>query len=168
MGAAVFGSETATLLTMNVAYQSNRAGDVTLVGGTGLSWTTLAMTGGSVTLQSGGTTGTQSGGTLRQTAGNVTTLTVSDDKGSSPTYIHDGTGTLAAVIGRGPVTFDLSQSQQALTITNLDLFGKVTWRDPHRRVTYTNGLDLHSGLANDDSPSIQLGRSFRITPGSVT
>lgn len=164
MGACIFGGEVATILTIDVAFQTNRSGDVTFSAQTGLTWTTLNQTGGQLTLFSAGTTQNVSGGTCTQKEGAITTLNLRDDRGSQPQYIANGAGTITTVNAAGKVTFDASQSQRAMTITNANCYGPVKWLDPFQRITYTNGILLsQTGLGMDDGPSINRGRNYTIS-----
>ena len=166
LGLAFFAGETATLATMDVGFQTNRNGDVTIQAGTGLSWTTLNQTGGSVTLASGGTTVSQTGGTLVEREGNLTTANVKDDRGSQPTFVYNGAGTIGTLNAAGKVTIDLSQSQRACIISAANLYGPVKWVDPYgnSRTTLSAGLVLQqTGLGMDDGPSINRGRNYTLT-----
>ena len=125
VGVAVYGGETATVLTIKAAAAAN------VQIGEGVTLTNLTG-GGIVRCDAAITTATQSGGewflggqvtTIAQTAGQMH-------------YTSAATITTATIAG----VLDVSGDPSALTITtcNLNRGGRIV--DPQRRVVYTNGI----------------------------
>ncbi|HEY2250717.1 MAG TPA: hypothetical protein VGH74_06635 [Planctomycetaceae bacterium] len=164
VGVAFFGGEVATLLSLNVGYETNPAGDSTVWLGAGvtLADATLVQTGGNLTVNSatsGTATITQYDGNLTLQTGAQTGLAV-----LGGTCVYNSTGTLGGtpVIG-GSGTLDFSQDLRAKTVTNpINLYGaKSKLLDPNKVVSSLvidlNQLAISANL--DIGVNIKLTRS---------
>jgi hypothetical protein len=134
-GAAVFGGETATIATLQVGFVGSEEADAQVLGGPGLSLTTLSQQGGFTTLNAGFTTLAKTGGTLVQNAGNITTLT--NDAGP---VIYNGTGTIGTLNLSGGL--DVSGGMRSMTVTNANLYAGASVRDPFGRIIWANAIQL--------------------------
>jgi hypothetical protein len=165
VGVGFFGGESATLLAVNVGYESNPAGDssVWLGAGVTLANAALIQTGGNLIVNSA-TSGTA---TITQYDGNLTLQTGAQTGLSvlGGTCVYNSTGTLAGtpVIG-GSGTLDFSQDLRAKTVTNpINIYGaKSKLLDPNKVVA---GLviDLNQ-LANSDN--LDIGTNIKLTRGT--
>ena len=166
VGVAFFGGETATLLTLNVGFRDNPAGDSTVYLGSGVTLTnaTIVQTGGNLetnSATSGTATITMYDGVMRIQAGGQVGLTV---RGGQCIYNSSGTlGGAPVVSGSGHL--DFSQDLRSKTVTNaIDIYGPdAKFSDP-QKVTGSIVLDLDETV---NSNNINLGTNFRITRGSV-
>jgi hypothetical protein len=165
VGVAFFGGEMATLLTVNVGYETNPAGDSSLWLGSGVTLANAAIvqTGGNFTVNSatsGTATITQYDGNLTLQSGAQTGLTV-----LGGTCIYNSTGTLSGtpVIG-GSGTLDFSQDLRSKTVTSpINVYGaKAKLRDPNKvivgLVVDLNQLPL--------SGNLDLGTNIKLTRGT--
>lgn len=159
---AFFGGETATLVSLNVGYETNPAGDSTVWLGAGvtLANATLVQTGGSLTVNSatsGTATITQYDGNLTLQAGAQTGLSV-----LGGTCVYNSTGTLGGtpVIG-GSGTLDFSQDLRAKTVTNpINLYGaKSKLLDPNKVVS-SLVIDLNQLPV---SANVDIGVNIKLT-----
>lgn len=137
VGIAVEVSETATVATLRVGYQTNVSGDATVRCGIGTTLTTIVQSGGTLTTESAVTTATLTDGELIHVVGAMTALNL--DKGACR-YRSSGTLTTANV-GSGGV-LDFRQDNKSRTVTNLNLYEGSEYHDPNGTVTLTNGADL--------------------------
>jgi len=165
VGVAFFGGETATLLALNVGYETNPAGDsaVWLGAGVSLANATIVQTGGNLTVNSatsGTATITQYDGNLTLQSGAQTGLAV-----LGGTCVYNSTGTLGGtpVIG-GSGLLDFSQDLRAKSVTNpINLYGaKSKLRDPNK-VVGTLIIDLNQ-LTN--SNNLDIGTNIKLTRGT--
>jgi hypothetical protein len=165
VGVAFFGGETATLVTVNVGYETNPAGDSTvwLGPGVGLANATVVQTGGTLAVNSatsGTATITQYDGALTLQSGGQTGLSV-----LGGTCVYNSTGTLAGtpVIG-GSGTLDFSQDLRTKTVTNpINIYGaKSKLLDPNK-VIASLVVDLNQ-LANSDN--LEIGTNIKLTRGT--
>jgi hypothetical protein len=115
VGLAVYAGETANCPTIQMSYVSQSASDARVIGGTGLTVTTITKSGGTLELNSSVTTLTQdpNGGTTTIQAGSVTTLNV-----NGGTVVYNSTGTLATANVRNDGVLDFNQDPRGKTITN--------------------------------------------------
>ncbi len=160
VGVALFAGETATIGNLRVSFDTNIHGDAAVNLGTGVTWTTMDQTGGTITTQSGGTTISKTNGELTLATGNVTTLNLNGGN----TY-YSGDGTLGTVKINSGALLDLSRDMRACAITTLDIYAGGKFKDPFKRVT-TLALDLEQAALDD--VELDLGTNFKITRGAVT
>jgi hypothetical protein len=165
VGVAFFGGETATLVTVNVGYETNPAGDSTLwLGpGVGLANAAIVQTGGNLTVNSA-TSGTAS---ITQYDGNLT-LQSGAQIGLSVlggTCVYNSTGTLSGtpVVG-GSGTLDFSQDLRAKTVTSpVNVYGaKAKLLDPNK-VVAALVVDLNQLPL---SGNLDLGTNIKLTRGT--
>ncbi len=133
---AGYGGDVSTVATLTVGYVSSPSTDARVRCGSGVSLTTLQMSGGEVELNAGLTTVTMTAGTLTVNAGNVTTLT--SDGG---TVYYKGTGTVTTA-NLSESTLDFSRDMRGRTVTNANLYRGAAWNDPFSTVTKTNRRSL--------------------------
>lgn len=157
---APFPGEVATIATVRIGYRNNQASDSIVVLGTGVTLTTINISGGVLTTQSNVTTVNQTGGELIHAAGTLGTLNLD---GGAVRYRSAGTLTTANIGSDG--NLDFRQDMRTRTVTNCDLFERAELHDPFGTVTFTNGVDLNRCAPQDvtlDTPPHK-----RITFGSV-
>lgn len=166
VGAAVLAGETATLATLRVGYQSNQLGDATVRCGSGVTLTTIDKSGGTLVIESNVTTLTQTAGDL-YVRGSAAVTTLNADGGK---VFDESTGTMTTANVAAGVTLDFSRQTQSKTVTNCNAYDGATIRDPHKRVTWTNGVDLvRCGLRNDRNQGalLDIGEHFTVTPSAI-
>jgi hypothetical protein len=165
VGVAFFGGETATLVAVNVGYETNPAGDSTvwLGAAVGLANATIVQTGGTLAVNSatsGTATITQYDGQLTLQNGGQTGLAV-----LGGTCVYNSTGALSGtpVIG-GSGTLDFSQDLRAKTVTSaINVYGaKSKLLDPNK-VIAALVVDLNQ-LANSDN--LDIGTNIKLTRGT--
>ena len=163
VGVALFAGEAAQLATLDVGYQTNQQGDVTLTCGAGVTLGTVNVTGGVVYLNSGATTVSQYEGTLTVSAGSVTTLTVLGGK-----CYYTGTGTLTTAVvtaaGGKKGTLDFSQDLRSRTVTTLKLYAGATLRDPYKTLGAVVVNLEECGLPD---VTLDLGSHLSLTVGAA-
>lgn len=157
VGVAIFAGETATLSAWKAAYTANKAGDVSLRFGSGVTHTTGVQTGGTVETNSAITTVTKSGGTLTHKAGAITTLTNNEGP-----VISLGTGTITNYKGAKGSKLDKSRDLRGQTITNCTLYAGAEISDPGAALTFSNGVILQNCALSD--VKLDLGVSRTLTP----
>ena len=165
VGIAVYGSETATLLTINVGFVSSPQNDSDLYLGSGVTLTnvTLVQSGGEVEINSA-TTGTativQYDGTLVIVSGGHVSLAV-----RGGTCYYSSTGTLGGntiVSGKGSLSFD--RDLRAKTVTNpIEIHGQEAKLSDRNKVVGSLIVDVNEG---GNSANIELGQNVRITRGT--
>lgn len=165
VGVALFAGETATILTLNVGYKTNPAGDAQVKLGAGVTLTnaTIVQTGGTLetnSATSGTATITQYDGTLTLNAGAQTGLSV---RGGD--CIYNSTGTLGGnTVVSGSGHLDFSQDLRAKAVTNaIDLFGKSAKVSDPNKVVSTLVIDLDE-TANGEN--VNIGTNIRLTRGA--
>lgn len=166
IGVAALAGESATLLTLNVGYKTNVAGDCDVLLGSGVTLTdaTIKQSGGSLTTNSatsGTATITQTDGKLTLNSGGQVGLSVLGGE-----CIYNSTGTLGGapvVSGNGHLNF--SQDLRSKAVTNaVEVYGpNARVSDPFKTVA-TLVLDLNQ-TAN--SANLSIGSNLRITRGAV-
>jgi hypothetical protein len=157
LGIAYFGGETSTVLTLDIGFVANQAGDSNVTTGAGTTLTTVNQYGGVwVNRATGGvTTFTQYAGTSTWLGGTWTTANLWGGKCFAAT-----TGTFATSnVGKG-ATLDASQDMRAKTLTNCTLFAGATLNDPDGTLTFTNPF-LLSGCGIADI-TVALGDNFHL------
>jgi hypothetical protein len=155
--------DVATVTTVRVIDGSFRA-----TSGVTFSSATIAQEGGSVDISTNVGTWTIDGaGAVGIVRGTATITTLSIDNGTV-TFLSTGTITTLNV-GSGGVA-DFSEVLGAITVTNCVVTEGATIRDPHRRVTFTNGIKLTRCELMDDrgSPKVTLilGTHLTVTPSA--
>lgn len=155
VGVARFGGESATLATLKLGYVEDEAGDATVVCGSGLSVTTVQITGGELDLSSAATTVTLMGGALKFRTGAVTTLT---NDGGAVTYSSSGAITTLNVGTGGSIQFDPTPR----TVTNANLYAGGSILDPQKSVTWSNGISLIH--CSESDVVLSTGKHVKITP----
>lgn len=167
VGVAFFAGETSTLVTVNVGYKTNVAGDSQVVLGSGVTLTSAAVkqTGGTLSVNSAlGTSPTvvidDGEFTINGSGGIAAGLTV-----RGGTCIYNTTGTLGgapAVSGTGHI--DFSQDMRTKTVTNaIEVYGaQAKVSDPHKVIT-TLVVDCNE-TANTEN--LKLGTNIRLTRGT--
>lgn len=134
VGLAYFFGETSTIATLLVGQDGGAAGDTKVVGGTGLTYTTLEQAGGTINVETGATTMTRNGGEMSQRGGNVTTL-----NNWSGTWAYTGTGTVTTYNG-GPLgKADFSRDGSGRAVTTANLYKGTEFYDPRGTVTFGSG-----------------------------
>jgi hypothetical protein len=165
VGLALFAGESATLLTLNVGYKTNPAGDaqVKLGAGVSLADAAIVQTGGTLEINSatsGAATITQYDGTLTLNAGAQTGLSV---RGGD--CIYNSTGALGGnTVVSGSGHLDFSQDLRTKSVTNpIDLFGPSAKLSDPNKVIDTLVVDLDE-TANGEN--VNIGTNIRLTRGS--
>lgn len=168
VGFAYYGGETGTLVTLNVGFQTNVAGDASVRLGSGVTLTapTITVTGGYLEINSAITSTSvvvQYDGEIKLngTGGLAAGLAV---RGGD--FIYNSTGTLGgAPVVSGTGHLDFSQDLRAKTVTNaIDVYGdKAKISDPHKSIG-TLVIDLDE-TANGEN--MNIGKNLRITRGAV-
>jgi hypothetical protein len=165
VGVAFFGGETATLVALNVGFETNPAGDsaVWLGSGVTLANAAIVQTGGSLTINSA-TSGTaaitQYDGLLTLQAGAQTGLAV-----LGGTCVFNSTGTLGGTtVVANSGLIDFSQDLRAKTVTNpVNLYGaKAGIKDPNKVVSAL-AVNLNQAANN---PNVVLGTNIKLTRGT--
>jgi len=142
VGVAIFGSETATVKTLQVGYLDSRTGDSTVICGDGV---TLNGAGSTVTVDGGEVDlGDNAVLTVTQTGGEVTL----DGSATCTTWHLDGgtayyksTGTLTTVNVGGGGSLDFRRDMGSRTVTNCSVYQGYAIHDPLKTVTWSNGID---------------------------
>jgi hypothetical protein len=132
------GGSNPVVATLKVGYVSNEAADSVVDSDTGVTLTTVEVSGGTLTTRSAMTTLTMTGGVMNHYAGAVTTATVEQG-----TLNYLSTGTITNLKVGGGAVFDCRGSMSARTITNLELHSGSEFHDPAGTVTATNGYDFY-------------------------
>lgn len=158
VGFAFFDGESAHLATLDVGFEDNQAGNVTCRCGDGVDLTDAAVTqsGGSLHIETATSSGTivQSEGTLYVRAGAHASITMA----GTVHYIGTGTATTISVNGGD---LDFRRGAGAVTVTNLTIGRGSSFRDPAKRVTITNGMDI-SLCSIDELAVLDLGKHFTL------
>lgn len=137
VGVAIYPGETSTIPTVRVGFETNQAGDSTVVFGAGCTLTTIEQSGGKVTTNSAVVTLNMTAGELVHETGAFTTANID---GGAVRYKSASTLTTAVVSSGG--VLDFRQDLRARTLTNLSLHKGAEYRDPHGTVALTNGADF--------------------------
>lgn len=141
VGIAIFGGETATVLTLRVGFVANRANDATVVCGSGVTHTTVHQLGGRLELNANTTTVNVRGGTcVFKQAVTVTTLDVGavDPRDTAPcTALYNSSGTITTVNVRRNGILDFSQDMRSVTVTTLNAYAGARILDPFQRAAKT-------------------------------
>lgn len=140
------GTQTAiTVLTGNVTLTGSttvttlRQGGGTIACGVNVTFTTVDKSAGTLTMQSGCTTLTNDSGTVTVTAGNITTVNMTDG-----TFNYQGTGTIGTLNMNGSGTIDFTGTTAGCTVTTTNRNsreGKIV--DKASRVTFTAAVPVN-------------------------
>ncbi len=128
-------SETATLGSAYVSYETRPAADASLVIGEGVTITTLECVGGENTMFTGATTVTLSAGSLLVTGDSTATITTLNVKGGTVKPLAEGTITTVAITGG---ICDFTASAEPRTVTTLTLDEPGTLLFDSNVMTFTN------------------------------
>lgn len=157
---APFAGEAATIATLAIGYISSQKSDAKVRLSSGVTATNIEKSGGELDIDCASTTFSQTEGTSRVTGG--THAAVDIDGGT--TY-YTSTGTLTTLnIGSGGV-FDTSGDMKSKTVTNCNLYSGGSIKDPFRKVTFTNGIDLVRCRMSD--VKLDLGNHFTLSLSNI-
>lgn len=160
VGVAVLPSETATIATLSIGYLSNPDNDSIVVLGSGVTLTTVNLSGGRLTVNSATTLITQTGGQLSVLSGAHAAINM--DGGSC---FYASAGTLSAVkVGNG-ATFDLSRDMRSKTISACEIYAGGRIHDPFKVATWSAGVDLVR--TSIDRVTLNLGSHLTLTPSAI-
>lgn len=137
VGIAIYPGETSTVPTLRVGFETNQAGDSTVICGAGVTLTTIEQSGGKVTTNSAVTTLNMTAGELVHETGTFTTINLD---GGAVRYKSPSTLTTLIVGSNGIV--DFRQDLRSRTVTNISLHAGSEFHDPHGTVTASNGFDF--------------------------
>lgn len=157
VGIAVYGGETATVSTLRVGYRDSQSSDSKVRCGSGVTHTTLSMSGGEVILGAGLTTITKTAGDLTVKSGNVTTWT---DDGGDSAYL--GTGTVTT-LNLSNAKMDFGQDMRTRTVTNCNLYQGAEVHDPFGTVTFTNPFRVVRASLEDVKVNVGMNRTYAIS-----
>lgn len=156
VGLACQPGEVSTVLTLRVG--GGQSGNISVVGGSGLTLGTLNQEGGTVTLAAGVTTVQKPAGTLTVTGSGACT-TLNNDGG---TLYWNSTGTITTLNTSFGATTDFRQDTRAKTVTTSTLQGGCSYYSDIRYVTHTNPLILNR-VDIPDLANISLGTHITLT-----
>lgn len=157
VGIAVKPGETATVATLRVGYQSSVDSDANVRLGPGVTLTTVDQSGGQVICGSSFTTLSIRGGTFSTNFAAAGT-TINLDGG---TVVWQSSGNVSTLlVGSGGV-FDASQDMRPITVTDCTVEAGAEIRDPHKRITFTNGIILNRCSLAD--VKLEIGTDITLT-----
>lgn len=160
LGVAFFGTETATLTTLNVGFRDNQASDSEVFAGAGATLTTVTKMGGYCMTRSAITTLNmrRDSGVFEHWDGNVTTV-----NGEGGTFIWRGDDTITTFNVGGDITIDASKDPRSKTITTLAVKSAGPQiNDPAETLTITNSFALPAGVQISDI-GLNLGGGKTLT-----
>jgi hypothetical protein len=158
---AAGAEETATFTTVAIGYVTNPAGDVNCRFGSGVTHTTIAISGGVVEIAAAATTINKTGGELTIGGSGVTIGTLNE--GGGTTYpIGPNTFTTINLTNAG--NLDWSRDMRAKVITNpVNCYGRqFGFNDPHK---VTGSVVVHLEQ-NDAIGNLDLGSHVALTRGT--
>jgi len=164
---AAGAEEAATFTTASVGYVSNPAGDATVRFGSGVTLTTVDMSGGNVEINSAATTITKTNGELTLAGGVVGTpvvVTTLNERGGT-TYVT-GVTTITTPNLANSGHLDYSRDMRPKTITNpVNVYGtQAKFSDPFK-VTGSVVIDCEQSGA---MANLNLGQHVKLTRGTPT
>lgn len=162
VGIATHGGEVATVATLTVSYLDSQDSDASVVCGDGVTLTTIVQSGGTLDVSSNITTLTQQGGTCY--VGGTATITTASIQAGILEHASSGTVTTLNVGSLGTANFN--RSMAARTVTSTNAYAGCTIYDPHKKVTWTNGIDAVQCNPFTDC-SINLGPHITVTPSAI-
>jgi hypothetical protein len=166
LGLAPFAGDLATVNFLRVGFQLNAQGDSLVRGGIGLTLNDVEQSGGTINLNNAVTTVNKTDGIL-QVFGSapVTNLNI---YGGTLNWLSNGA--ITTLTGSGGSTIDFSKDMRPFAIGTCNLYGRVKYLDPYKRVTYgggTGGINLNF-IGIEDLQALQLGKNFKIVPQVVS
>ena len=156
--ATALASDTATVATLEMAFDTNQDSDSSVTVGSGVTLTTIKVYGGEHEIRADFTNLTQYGGRTRLMTG-VSPSGAIDILGGQCLYDSDGTLTQGYVAAGGELIFG---KFDARTVTNLSIYAGATVRDPFDTVTWSNGIILVRCSIED--VTLDLGTGITLTP----
>jgi trimeric autotransporter adhesin len=159
VGLAALAGEVATVLTLRVGAGTG-GGTPNVVGGAGLTLTTLIQDGGDVTLNAGLTTATLIDGTLAVFAGNVTTANV--DGG---TFYYEGVGTITTLNISAGGTADFTRDPRPRTVTTCTIQSNAKMVNTFMTAAFTNPVVLNRCATKDCDLDFGTHLSLTVAPG---
>lgn len=156
VAAATFPTDTATIVTLNLAWQSQQAGDVDFFSGPGCTLTTINKTGGAAEFNSSFTTLNQGPGAVGDTVLTAGTPGTVICTGGRVLWRGAGNYTQATVGATGIV--DFREGAGVVTGTNTTLKAGASFYDPGKRITFTNPIAITCSLT--DLAALDLGNTF--------
>ncbi len=138
VGVAFEEGALSTFLTMRIGYVNSPDNDVTLYIGSGVTMTTVNMSGGQVLCRSAVPTLNMDNGTWTQ-VGNVAITTVNGQRGR---LYYQSNGTITTLTCGTDFEADFTRDIRARTITNSSMQKSSKFRDSFKTVTFTNPLLL--------------------------
>jgi len=160
VGVDRFAAETGKIHTLRIGYRSSQAGDVTVRTGSGCVLNTVEQDGGTLEAQAGIITLKMSAGDVTIFDGNGTTWDI--DAG---TLKYLGNDTLTTVRVGGGGTLDFRGDMRGRTVTNAELHAGGAVHDPHKTVTWSNGIDLYR--CNPGDVMLDIGDHQTLTPSAI-
>ena len=164
VGCDVFGGESTTILTLNMSFENDAAGDANVFLGPAVTLGTVSKVGGILEINSAvGTALTQDGGqTTINGTGAVAQLTI-----RGGTVVYNTTGALnGATVISGDGLLDFDQDKRAKTVTNpIDLFGNDAGVWDSNKVVPDGTLILD--FNESSGGNMKMGKNFRLTRGAV-
>lgn len=136
-GAAFFGGEDATIVSLYVGYVTSKESDARVVTGTDLTLGAIVKTGGILTVNSDFTSIVQDAGTTRVQGDDADITTVTINGG---TFFYDSDGTITTMTGSG--IFDFRGGSRACIVTNATMYPGYELWGQLGRVTFSNGVDF--------------------------
>jgi hypothetical protein len=127
---AALAGETGTFTTINILNGH-------IVIGSGVTNTTLNISGGTVENRAASGTVNQRGGELRQEGAVSTALNV-----EAGTCYYKAVGTVPTVNISGSGVVDRREDKRAVTFTQTNVYAGAVLNDPYQAITFTNGIDL--------------------------
>ena len=162
VGVATQGGETATIATLAVSYSTSVSNDASVVCGSGVTLTTINQFGSTLEINSAAVTCNVSAGTL--TVNGTSTITTATVEGG--TLYHQSSGTITTLVVSASGTIDFSRDAKTRTVINTSVYTGAAIRDPHKTVTWTNGIDgVHCDPMNE--AILQLGKNYTVTPSAI-
>jgi hypothetical protein len=162
VGIDTHGGEVATVANLDVSYQSNQAGDSTVIVGPGATLTNVKQTGGNLTVQSAIPNLTMEGGKCT-VYGNALNVTATIDGGS---FYYNATGvlTLSSIGSKGSVYCTQDLRGRSCNACNINGKG-ATLRDDNSTITFTANpaIQYGKGISYGDC-TVNLGPNRGLTP----
>lgn len=146
VGVAIYGGETAVIDVLDIGYVTNEASDATVLCGSGVTpLTTIAKSGGSLTINSNAVTLTNNAGTT--TIAGSATLTTGVINEGTLYYNSSGTASTIHVAGEGTLDFRQDSRDRTVAVATIHKGGSIY--DPAKTVTWSAGIDVYyCGLAD--------------------
>jgi hypothetical protein len=164
-GPAVLAGEVATLLTLKQGHAGDPERDTDVLLGISVTLGTYTKDGGTATVHCGMTTFTQTVGETLFTdaAGAITTANI---RGGLVLDASEGTWTTLNVSqGAG---YDASRTTKAKTIADTNVYTEGTlFRDPHKRVTFTNDIQWFGRFSLAAFRELDLGANIDFKPAAI-